>query len=68
MLATSGPLIPALDDDDYDVDHDDDGCGAVSGTILVWETEVIGENVPECHFPHYKFSTTLLGIKPGPPW
>jgi hypothetical protein len=39
---------------------DDDECGAVGGMRFGSGTEVLGENLPQCHFPP--------GLEPGPPW
>jgi hypothetical protein len=34
---------------------------------LAAETEVIGENLPQCHFVHNKSHMTLAGFEPWPP-
>jgi hypothetical protein len=45
----------------------DDECGAVGGMQIGRGTEVLGENLPQCHFVHHKFNITRPGFEPGPP-
>jgi hypothetical protein len=37
---------------------DDYKCGAVDGMRIDRETEVLGENLPQCHIFHHKFHMT----------
>jgi hypothetical protein len=55
--ATNGPVL--LDPDDK--------CGAVGGMRIGRGTEVLGENLPQCHFLHHKSHMTLPWLEPGPP-
>jgi hypothetical protein len=34
---------------------------------LAGETEVVGENLIQCHFVHHKSHMTWAGLEPGPP-
>jgi hypothetical protein len=42
---------------------DDGDCGAVGGMRIGKETEVLAENLPQCHFGDHKSHMTLPGIE-----
>jgi hypothetical protein len=44
-----------------------DECGAVGGMRICRETEVLGENLPQCHFVYHKSHMTWPRLEPGPP-
>jgi hypothetical protein len=46
------------------IDHE---CGAVDGMRIGRGTEVLGENLPHCHFVHHKSHMTWPGLEPGKP-
>jgi hypothetical protein len=37
---------------------DDDECGAVGGMRIGRGNEILGENLPQCHFVHHKSHMT----------
>jgi hypothetical protein len=45
----------------------DDECGSVGGMRIGRGTEILGEDLPQCHFVHHMSHTTLPGLEPGPP-
>jgi hypothetical protein len=57
--ATNWPIVPAPDDDNDD--GDDDTMMNAKQSVeweLAGETEVLGENLPQRHFVHYKSHVT----------
>jgi hypothetical protein len=44
--ATNWPIVPVPE------------CGAIGGMRMVGETEVLGTNLPQCHFVHHKSHMT----------
>jgi hypothetical protein len=56
----SWPIVPASDDSE-------DDCGEQMECRLAGETEVLGENLPQCHFCPSQNPTCLGPVsKPGP--
>jgi hypothetical protein len=46
-------------------DDDDDDCGALGGIRIGRGTEVVKENLPQCHYVHHKSHMTSPGFKPS---
>jgi hypothetical protein len=46
----------------------DGDCGEIGGMKIGRETEVLRENMPQCHFVHYKAHMTRPAFEPGLLW
>jgi hypothetical protein len=46
---------------------DDDDCEAIGGMKIGRGNRIFRENLPQCHFVHYKSHMTRPGLEPGPP-
>jgi hypothetical protein len=56
--ATNWPIVPAPGD------YEDGGFGRMK---IRKGNEVLGENLPQCHFVRHKYRHDLTGREPGPP-
>jgi hypothetical protein len=54
--ATNTPIVPTLSD------YDD---GEIGGMMIGKETEVLGENLPQCRFVHHKHHMFCPDANPG---
>jgi hypothetical protein len=50
----------------YEPQMIDDDCGAIGAMRIGRETDVLRENLPQCHFVHHKSRMTWPGLEPGP--
>jgi hypothetical protein len=46
---------------------DNGDCGTIVGMKIGMETEVLGENLPQCHSVQHRSRMTRPGLEPGPP-